>query len=1666
MSTDCGGRKLPFKTAEANAKSWMRSEGFINNFLEITAAPEEKEKEFFRIAESLKKQGIQKYGILTDWVYMAGQGKITVNREAFKAADVLNGVIYNNEVDPSKYLDSRKDQNLYDVDDENFFQAQDTPQDDFDIESTTDTNIRASLPRLLQLKEKLAAIIRREIAEMNSIMENFKEDKEVYTKALKRRGELQKKLDGTVIVNSLGIDPVIEKGLLKEIEELKAWNSHDPAMFGPMIESELHRLEKIMEHDLDSSEKIEEANLIIDFVLAMNNFDRQFVEKDNHPIYHAGELYVGETLVLTDTDREYYARWAVRAYEAKSKLFSAEKREIERRVNSDVNVQKMFDGKQFTFEEITELKDGLKDIDWISSAVLDITSGYMTHNGMLPHVMLKMLSDALADAQIEQRALEETLDQTVEKAQEVLSSKKFEGGKYRLASLGIIGIKGVSWSLYWQEGENGLRTGFLVNKLSSKWMNLQEEIEKKYRKMTYGPKTKAELDLANKKRNDWLTENAKLIQSSLLPEIRDEVFKVPPAGQENPLAVLQKYFQAPDNQQKATQHKAELISIIGEEYYKERVEKQKELLLEFVTQREIFIESKLKEYAIPAGATEQDLRNLYPDLDKAINFWEAKYDPFIAEEYSKTGYPSSKAAGQNHSFHSYYTYNQHIPLRHKPDASGSMVETGFYDNNFELIENNQALLDFYRVARKWATTMRNNFGLGIKKMLPEGFIPFMERTLGEQIWNSGEVSEMLTLAGKIKAIYTHVFDYLKMGMGVREEDTFDYAERDPLTGKKTYKINDTFIKQSRKKTENAFALNQAVFVKNYKGLRGRDYLGLIKRNSKRMVYIDHPDPKFNNADAMAQLISPYLGLETPLTGKELIERYGVLEDRDRSGAMKATIPLGEILYDFSQHQVVQEQSFDLPKIIRFYGKAAADYKARTTVLPTLAFMKRYYEEINDIETTNTGEQKKGNFRGREKPITRGFRKNAIAQLESWFNMRVLGDESIDHFGTTTPSEKNINDEASVVKRTLKGFGIGKKMMTAREVELSKQIDELLLTEKNVERIETLNTIKKGLGRVVAVSAILESIGTFLRTKGLAVNLNSATTNLVEGQLANGLMAETWDDPDSINTVTLSEIVASDLRKKVGANGIEKVLIVQHMQDFWNLLQDSSNDLQRSTIKSSLSKIDKYGIYYPQRKTESYNQIPLIAAKLKQFKIKDKDGNEAPILDATGENSAMEWNFEEGRPRLKAAFRTKENIDNWEHANGKQFKDFQSETRTLIRRTHGDFDPITGQRIKRNVFGKLAMMFKTWLPMEVWKRIAAEHVDIMGGTRFKGRWRSHTMITASLMGAIGVAPFLGILPGAITAGTIGAIAGRAVGKKPSIGVLKELLYVTKIQIRKLIGLPVNYTSRIFVKKDILGTRLTKKEFAKMQNEAKKQGFDELDFKNWQSNMQEISNMLVFLALILFVKGLTWDDDDDEEDPRRYTHNMLINMLINFAGNQYSFINPATLYKDHVAGVAIVRFIGDIEKTLRLVEPYLNDEDYETKGIHRGEHRFPRQLRKTFLPSLFREPWTLGFGTLMEDQFTPLPMDKMFYSEDKKDKTWVMQQRAKYDLMLEKEMGITDEAKRKKMLDYVFKKKQDKKKDINESYTDVKNRTENVEEEQLLEGLMILDKQGKFEKKKKK
>jgi hypothetical protein len=103
------------------------------------------------------------------------------------------------------------------------------------------------------------------------------------------------------------------------------------------------------------------------------------------------------------------------------------------------------------------------------------------------------------------------------------------------------------------------------------------------------------------------------------------------------------------------------------------------------------------------------------------------------------------------------------------------------------------------------------------------------------------------------------------------------------------------------------------------------------------------------------------------------------------------------------------------------------------------------------------------------------------------------------------------------------------------------------------------------------------------------------------------------------------------------------------------------------------------------------------------------------------------------------------------------------------------------------------------------------------------------------------------------------------------------------------------------------------------------------------------------------------------------------MANQAGMYVNPVELGTSIKDN----AVWQYFKDLGATLTEFNNWIEGRDVKATGYNAGKSGFGVQLKKTFLPGLFRDgvEATLGMGNQMQRQFKPTPWDHYFKSEEK-------------------------------------------------------------------------------------
>jgi hypothetical protein len=915
----------------------------------------------------------------------------------------------------------------------------------------------------------------------------------------------------------------------------------------------------------------------------------------------------------------------------------------------------------------------------------------------------------------------------------------------------------------------------------------------------------------------------------------------------------------------------------------------------------------------------------------------------------------------------------------------------------------------------------NIFPEEIRKNLFTGSLSLIRRTVAE-IFSDPNIPFLKRLS---KALY-QIYENIKLGFGVNEDDSIYQDTEDSIVNKADPKVNASFLNNNKKLITDRYSI---VEKKLNNELRKAGIP--LKINKYTEILTDGlPYPAI-------KIIAEKLGI--PATTAALKAKFG-----DK-------IKVGDVLYKLTISEVAQENSLDLPKIIKYYSLMGAEYEARQKSLPLISMLKDHYQQIK----TDKGEP----------------RARANTQFESWFNRVILGTSAQDKFGVE--KESTLEDKKTITEK-IKAATKGRILSSEEEKQkneinkLLKDIDDQvikLINDKTVdnsvkiaqlqkEQTELL-TQREKLGKRRSTSAGYDALLNYIRFLGLGYKLSSMVTNFTEGQIANMTIAASGDYFEPGHLYKAMRISQGSMLKnatggKFSTNGARKLRTIV---DRFDILQDSSNELQKATQKTALSYLDNVSPYVGNKRIEYLNQTPLIIAVMLNTEITGKNGQKSSVWDALNTDGT-----------LKPEFKTEENIQAWEQGSGAMAQEFKKNVSNAIVSAHGNYDRLRGIMAKESAIGKTMMMFKTWFGSALYQRFAIQQDDLSSNAKgFKGRYLSHTKGSAALQGAMIGGVFAGF-PGAAIGATVGwGIAyykAQAVSEIEErngliLGSLKESLFLFKALVRKSLGFPINL---------IAGNEVIK-EYSNYDM-LKSGKFTERDVKNMRALITEMSLHLSLIGLGLIVKNLLWDDDDEDDDPKRQRHNIIMNYINQLQESISGYLLIPTTAESFLGRIAPMEYVSKVGKFITEFGEYLEGNQISVAGSNQGEIKALETLKKITLPAIVTQD-IFGFETLAERQFSPTFYDDWFWDDEKKARNTVQQQRIVLKKQLEEEGVLTEKQIDKVLNDYLKLPKDIKDPTSRTATKEPKKPKEKTTEEQkkkMKELKEMLGKKNKIEKQK--
>jgi hypothetical protein len=312
----------------------------------------------------------------------------------------------------------------------------------------------------------------------------------------------------------------------------------------------------------------------------------------------------------------------------------------------------------------------------------------------------------------------------------------------------------------------------------------------------------------------------------------------------------------------------------------------------------------------------------------------------------------------------------------------------------------------------------------------------------------------------------------------------------------------------------------------------------------------------------------------------------------------------------------------------------------------------------------------------------------------------------DITSTATKQEQN-NSGIDVNRNAGGGLGTKNPLNIAKRVEYT--VKEFLQgsgKERNTTRKDGVLPGQRGF----SVGQTLDSVNKLTRFRYMALSPLSAAGNFLMGAINNFTYAaagQYFTDSEltrasfMLKSAPFSFFTKNLTLDKVDLQTKEAKMVAELMYKY-NILGDVTEELTYG--ESALSRL-----FALQKGGEFLVQGATCLAQMLHTKVTFKDGSSKTLLDLYKLNSEGRLEYQDHLLADDSPYKNIENV----HL-------FFDKVKAINDKIHGDYrHALLG---KKDVFGRMLFMFRTWLPMSIKERFGAEYEHKLLGTQ-KGRYRS-------------------------------------------------------------------------------------------------------------------------------------------------------------------------------------------------------------------------------------------------------------------------------------------------------------------------------------------------------
>ena len=1078
-----------------------------------------------------------------------------------------------------------------------------------------------------------------------------------------------------------------------------------------------------------------------------------------------------------------------------------------------------------------------------------------------------------------------------------------------------------------------------------------------------------------------------------------------------------------------------LVSRLGQHFVDELVEEQKikfeSYLTDFIaetedinheidvlTERISTLESEINNPV--AGTTQEEIESKKQQLKNAQNRktylenhkddFSSKHNPLLTNTDAINGHEEV-----SHDI----AFNVYIPRKEfsysNVDGFGKTnrtEKTDYYDEQFDLVDQNDDAYETWKIASDIATKSRNANVETSSSSKHDLALLVLDKTFGEvmkEIWNDPEIMFFSKFTQMARALC----EYMSRMLASERDRLEAISEIDPATGRYRLKVNNSWYSTADRRIAQSYNVILTA-------LKAHDELF----EDLSIVDMDNiPDVVDIIKDLFPEDIDWY----------ELALEYSIPK-----GDPHGTVNVKQMIHDVLVDQLVKESATDFYQTINMMSMYAGNQRARQKSLPMLRLIKAQYDQLRKPQLNKQGEVVQTDTDS----LLGGTRDSAVARFDDWYNAVALGikkrdvkavnelnkkkkfvpkdeqtkkllrdakaivdanedtkyngelvyetEEEREHYITEyimDPRKRNrqnwlytenkhLRDKIS---RALNETSEKLKDFVAQKERLQDEYESLMKDKDNIddaegkafdidrdlsELNEDIDKLKKTMNSLIDqyqasyveadVSRWLSLLKRWIRFSALGFNLYSCINNFMEGHISNTTRgaAQTHFTQESYDKSRKYLAGCFLNRMTFGMSKLGGAKKVAALMDKFDVLQDSSDIVERS----QRSKYDVKGWrkkwiapYAPTQNTEFLNQHPILIAILYDTEITDKDGNKSNLFDAYDENG-----------ELRDEFRTQENIDKWENEDSEALAALGEKITEAIIAGHGDYEDLHGSIATRDEILSFLTMFKRWMGTEVYNIWQKECYNSITGQTEKGL--NHSWTTSNLAGSMLLMTLLCgnpllVAPIAVTT----MVFHRYLyhnwfwnENKTESNVGQEFLNGILGTATAMISMPVNLVSTMATGKRINGI-LDVSRYTRSYTNA-------TDANNMVANYKRMALVLSCLLLTSLAQGLVKrkkDDDDDELEFRIW--NLLGNINGGLASNTLFLYNPIEIVSNYTQ-IPIITTIERWRKAFTTTVKTLYSGEYiYTTGENAGRNKLAVNFERSFLPGFLRGIVTDGKPT---------------------------------------------------------------------------------------------------------